>query len=217
MASAFIRSAFARQRPLQHSAVQRGSIPGDHGGRIEARIAPDQNDSIEKAQTIPYDAGHAERHARGPERDVYRLQARPARSAYSKSMRGAAGRPIDPVIRVLDGAGNLIARSDDDPLLSLDPACRSRFRGTASTTSKFTTRVFPAQAQNFYRLKSGRTRVVDDIFSAGRQARRDSAGLAVRACREGRSDQREIRRRSSSTCPIRRRCRCRLPSATIPK
>ena len=63
--------------------------------------------------------------------------------------------------------GKLVARSDDDPLLSLDPRLQVTFPKEGFYYIEVHDARFSAQAQNFYRLKTGSYEIVQDIFPLG--------------------------------------------------
>ncbi len=128
---------------------------------------PNQNDSIEAAQPIPSTPVTLNGTLRGPERDVYRIQAKAGEKRVFEVDARRCGSAIDPVIRVLDGAGKLIARSDDGPLLNLDARVQVAFPKDGFYYIEIHDARFSTQAQNFYRLKSGSYEVVDDIFPLG--------------------------------------------------
>ena len=102
---------------------------------------PHQNDTIERAQTIPSTPLTLNGTLKGPERDVYRLHVKAGERRVFEVDARRCGSAIDPVIRVLDGSGKLIAESEDDPMLSLDVAWRLRSRRKASITSRCMTLV----------------------------------------------------------------------------
>jgi len=128
---------------------------------------PHQNDSIEKAQTIPSTAITLNGTLNGPERDVYRLQVKAGEKRVFEVDARRCGSAVDPVIRVMDGTGKLIARSDDDALLSLDPRLQVTFPKEGFYYIEVHDARFSAQAQNFYRLKTGSYEIVQDIFPLG--------------------------------------------------
>ena len=74
---------------------------------------PHQNDSVERAQTIPSTSLTLNGTLKGPERDVYRLHIKAGERRVFEVEARRCGSGIDPVIRVLDASGKLIARSED--------------------------------------------------------------------------------------------------------
>lgn len=128
---------------------------------------PHQNDSIERAQTIPSTPLTLNGQLRGPERDVYRLQVKAGERRVFEVDARRCGSAIDPVIRILDGSGKLIARSDDDPLLSLDARLTVTFPKDGYYYLEIHDARFSAQTQNFYRLRTGNYPYAQDIFPLG--------------------------------------------------
>lgn len=128
-----------------------------------------QNDSIEKAQTLPTTPLTLNGTLKGPERDVYRLQIKAGERRVIEVEARRAGSSIDPVIRVLDAVGKPIARSEDDPLLSLDARLDLTFPKEGFYYVEVHDARFSTQGQNFYRLKTGAYAYPTDIFPLGGQ------------------------------------------------
>ena len=126
-----------------------------------------QNDSIERAQTIPSGPVTLNGTLNGPERDVYRLQVRAGEKRVFEVDARRAGSAVDPVIRILDGSGKLVAQSDDDPLLSLDPRLSMTFPKAGYYYVEIHDARFSTQLQDFYRLRTGSYTYVDDIYPLG--------------------------------------------------
>ena len=57
---------------------------------------------------------------RGPERDFYRISAKSGERRVFEVEARRCGSAIDPVLRILDGAGKQLARSDDSAGTGLD-------------------------------------------------------------------------------------------------
>src|SRR5205807_8803881 len=89
------------------------------------------------------------------ERRVFEVEARRCGSA------------IDPVLRILDGAGKQLARSDDAPGSGLDARLDFTFPKDGSYYVEVTDARFSTQVQNFYRLKMGSYKYADGIFPLG--------------------------------------------------
>ena len=89
------------------------------------------------------------------ERRVFEVEARRCGSA------------IDPVLRILNGAGKQLARSDDTAGAGLDARVDFTFPKDGSYYVEVTDARFSTQAQNFYRLKMGTYRYADGIFPLG--------------------------------------------------
>ncbi len=79
------------------------------------------------------------------ERRVFEVEARRCGSA------------IDPVLRIIDGAGKQLARNDDAPGAGLDARLDFTFPSEGNYYVEVTDARFSTQAQNFYRLKWART------------------------------------------------------------
>lgn len=128
---------------------------------------PNQNDSIEKAQTLSSTPLVVNGTLKGPERDVYRVYGKATEKRVFEAEARRAGSSIDPVIRILDAAGKQLARSEDDPILALD----ARLEFTFPTEGYYYVEVhdarFSTQAQNFYRLKTGFYPYPAEIFPLG--------------------------------------------------
>lgn len=125
------------------------------------------NDSIERAQTIPSTPLTLNGTIQGPERDVYRVQVKAGERRVFEVDARRAGSAVDPVIRVLDVAGKLIARSEDDPMLQLDARLDVTFPKEGFYYVEVHDARFSAQAQNFYRLKTGTYAYASEMFPLG--------------------------------------------------
>ena len=130
---------------------------------------PRQNDTIERAQTIPSTLLTLNGNLSGPERDVYRVHVKAGERRVFEIEARRCGSSIDPVIRVLDGSGKLIARSEDDPVLSLDPRLAVSFPKEGFYYVEVQDARFSTQAQDFYRLKTGSYEFASEIFPLGGQ------------------------------------------------
>jgi hypothetical protein len=128
---------------------------------------PHQNDSIERAQTIPSTALTLNGALEGPERDVFRLHVNAGERRVFEVEARRCGSAIDPVIRVLDGSGKVIARSEDDPMLSLDARVAATFPKEGFYYIEVHDARFSTQSQNFYRLKTGSYEYASELFPLG--------------------------------------------------
>jgi hypothetical protein len=146
-----------------------GNLPEVTEEESRPNAQPHQNDSIEKAQTLPSAALTLNGTLKGPERDVYRLQIKAGERRVFEVEARRAGSAIDPVIRVLDGTGKVIARSEDHPLLSLDARLDLSFPKEGFYYVEVHDARFSTQGQNFYRLKTGAYTYPTDIFPLGGQ------------------------------------------------
>lgn len=128
---------------------------------------PNQNDTTEKAQTIPSSPLTLNGTLKGPERDVFRLQGKAGERRVFEVEARRCGSAIDPVIRVLDASGKMIARSEDDPVLSLDARLAVTFPKEGFYYVEVHDARFSTQAQDFYRLKTGSYPYAADVFPLG--------------------------------------------------
>ena len=127
------------------------------------------NESIEKAQSLPASAITLNGTLRGSERDVYRLQVKAGERRVFEVDGRRAGSAIDPVIRVMDGAGKQIARSEDGALLSLDPRLDMTFPTAGYYYVEIHDARFSGQTQNFYRFKTGAYAYPTEVYPLGGQ------------------------------------------------
>jgi hypothetical protein len=104
---------------------------------------------------------------RGPERDVYRVYGKAREWRVFEVEARRSGSAIDPVLRIMDGTGKQLARSDDSPGAGLDARLDFTFPSEGNYYVEVTDARFSTQAQNFYRLKMGSYRYADGIFPLG--------------------------------------------------
>ena len=126
-----------------------------------------QNDSLEKAQTLPSTPLTLNGTLQGPERDLYRLQIKAGERRVFEVDARRAGSAVDPVIRIYDSSGKQIARSEDDPMLRLDARLDLTFPKEGFYYVEIHDARFSAQAQNYYRFKTGAYAYAADIFPLG--------------------------------------------------
>lgn len=129
--------------------------------------SPHQNDSIEHAQALPSSPVTVNGTLEGPERDIYRIQAKAGERRVFEVEARRAGSAIDPVIQVTDGSGKLLARSDDDPLLNLDARVDITFPKEGFYYIEVHDARFSTQGQNFYRLMTGAYSYPTEMFPLG--------------------------------------------------
>lgn len=144
-----------------------GAFPEINEEESQPGGLPHSNDSIEKAQSLPSSAITLNGNLKGPERDVYRLQVKAGERRVIEIDARRAGSAIDPVIRVLDASGKQIARSEDAPLLNLDPRIDVTFPAAGYYYIEVHDARFSGQAQNFYRLKTGAYAYPTEVFPLG--------------------------------------------------
>jgi hypothetical protein len=128
---------------------------------------PNRNDSIETAQPIPSSPVTVNGKLRGPERDVYRVSGKSGERRVFEIEARRSGSAIDPVLRILDGSGKQLARSDDAPGANLDARIDFTFPRDGNYYVEVHDARFSGQGQNFYRLKIGNYAYADGIFPLG--------------------------------------------------
>lgn len=146
-----------------------GSLPEINEEESQPGGLQHSNDSIEKAQSLPTSAITLNGALRGAERDVYRLQVKAGERRVFEVDARRAGSAIDPVIRVLDGSGKQIARSEDAALLNLDPRLDMTFPTAGYYYVEVHDARFSGQAQNYYRLKTGAYSYPTEVYPLGGQ------------------------------------------------
>jgi len=144
-----------------------GSLPEINEEESQPGAAAHSNDSIEKAQSLPSTAITLNGTLRGPERDVYRIQVKAGERRVFEVDARRAGSAVDPVIRVLDGSGKQLARSEDAPLLNLDPRLDMTFPAAGYYYVEIHDARYSGQAQNYYRLKTGAYSYPTEVFPLG--------------------------------------------------
>jgi len=128
---------------------------------------PHQNDSIEKAQSLPGSSITVNGRLIGPERDVYRIPVKAGERRVFEVEARRAGSALDPVIQVYDSSGKRIARSEDDPLLSLDPRLELTFAKEGVIYVELFDARYSSQMQDFYRFKTGTYAYATEVFPLG--------------------------------------------------
>src|ERR1035441_1653733 len=128
---------------------------------------PHRNDTIETAEPVRSSPVVVNGTLRGPERDFFRVNGKAGERRVFELEARRCGSAIDPVLRILDGAGKQLARSDDAPGASLDARLDFTFPSEGNYYVEVTDARFSTQTQNFYRLKMGAYRYADGIFPLG--------------------------------------------------
>jgi hypothetical protein len=144
-----------------------GTFPEVTEEESRAGATPHSNDSIETAEPVRSGPVVVNGTLRGPERDVYRVQGKAGERRVLEVEARRCGSAIDPVLRVLDGAGKQLARSDDSPGAGLDARIDFTFPADGFYYVEVADARFSTQAQNFYRLKMGAYRYAEGIFPLG--------------------------------------------------
>jgi len=141
-----------------HEVTEEESLPNS---------PPNRNDSIETAEPIAAVPVVVNGTLRGPERDMFRVSGKAGERRVFEVEARRCGSAVDPVVRILDGAGRQLARSDDSPGTGLDARLDFTFPKDGSYFVEVTDARFSNQMQNFYRLKMGNYRFAEGIFPLG--------------------------------------------------
>jgi hypothetical protein len=128
---------------------------------------PNRNDTIETAQPIQFSPVTVNGTLRGPERDMFRVYGKAGERRVFEIEARRCGSAIDPVLRILDGNGKQLARSDDAPGAGLDARIDFTFPREGNYYVEVHDARFSRQTQNFYRLKMGSYGYADGIFPLG--------------------------------------------------
>ena len=128
---------------------------------------PNSNDTIEMAQPVRSSPVVVNGTIRGPERDMYRVYGKAGERRVFEVEARRCGSAVDPVLRIVDGSGKQLARSDDSPGAGLDARIDYTFPKEGYYYVEVTDARFSNQGQNFYRLKMGTYRYADGIFPLG--------------------------------------------------
>jgi hypothetical protein len=128
---------------------------------------PNRNDSIETAEPVRSTPVVVNGTLRGPERDVFRVLGKAGEARVFEVEARRCGSAIDPVLRILDGSGKQLARSDDSPGAGLDVRLDFTFPRDGTYYVEVTDARFSTQVQNFYRLKMGSYRYAEGLFPLG--------------------------------------------------
>lgn len=130
---------------------------------------PNRNDTIENSepvQTVPVTLNGT---IRGAERDLYRVSGKAGETRVFEVESRRCGSAVDAVLRILDGSGNQLARSDDAQGAGLDPRIEFKFPREGYYYVEVRDARFSTQAQNFYRLKMGAYPHAESFFPLGAQ------------------------------------------------
>jgi hypothetical protein len=144
-----------------------GTYPEVTEEESQPNSPPNRNDSIETAEPVRSSPVVVNGTLRGPERDMYRVSGKAGERRVFEVEARRCGSAIDPVLRILDGAGKQLARSDDSPGTGLDTRLDFNFPADGTYYVEVTDARFSTQAQNFYRLKMGSYRYAEGIFPLG--------------------------------------------------
>jgi hypothetical protein len=125
------------------------------------------NDTIETAQPLPPAPVTLNGALEGPERDVFRIQAKSGEKQVFEVEARRLGSAIDPVLEILDTSGKTVARSEDAPLLGLDARVAVTFPRDGYYYVVVHDSRYSTQMANFYRLKVGSYPYPQEIFPLG--------------------------------------------------
>lgn len=130
---------------------------------------PNRNDTIENSEPVQTTPVTLNGTLEGAERDVYRVSGKMGETRIFEVEARRTGSAIDPVLRILDGKGNQLARSDDAAGAGLDPRIEFKFPKEGYYYVEVRDSRYSKQEQNFYRLKMGSYSFADAIFPLGGQ------------------------------------------------
>jgi hypothetical protein len=125
------------------------------------------NDTIETAQPLPPAPLTLNGALEGPERDMFRIQAKAGEKQVFEVEARRLGSAIDPVLEILDASGKSLARSEDAPLLGLDARVAVTFPRDGYYYVVVHDSRYSKQMANFYRLKIGSYAYPQEIFPLG--------------------------------------------------
>ncbi len=138
------------------------------------------NDTIETAQPLPPAPLTLNGALQGPERDVFRIQAKSGEKLVFEVEARRLGSAIDPVLEILDASGRTLARSEDAALLGLDARVAVTFPRDGYFYVVVHDARYSTQIANFYRLKVGSYAYPQEIFPlGGRRGEAVEASLGV--------------------------------------
>ncbi len=160
-----------------------GTYPEVTEEESQPNSPPNRNDSIETAEPVRSSPVVVNGTLRGPERDVYRVSGKAGERRVFEVEARRCGSAIDPVLRILDGAGKQLARSDDSPGTGLDTRLDFTFPAEGSYYVEVTDARFSTQAQNYLPAQNGLVPLCRRDLSSGRSARRADPGELLRRSR----------------------------------
>ncbi len=144
-----------------------GDFPETTEDESEMGAKPNSNDSIEAAQSLPASAVTLTGTLRGAERDFYRFQGKLGERRVIEIEGRRVGSAVDPVLRVFDQSGKLLARSEDTPMLGLDARVDVKLPKDGYYYVEVHDARFSTQTANFYRLKTGSYSYPTDLYPLG--------------------------------------------------
>ena len=144
-----------------------GTYPEQTEEESQPYSKPNHNDTIETAEPITANPVTINGTLKGPERDVYRIQAKADERRVFEVEARRSGSAIDPTLRLLDASGKQLAISDDTPTAGLDARLDFTFPKDGNYYIEVHDARFSRQTQNFYRLKIGSYAYADSLFPLG--------------------------------------------------
>jgi hypothetical protein len=144
-----------------------GAFPELTEDESRSGALPNTDDTTETAQPLPAPPFTLNGTLRGPERDVFRLSARAGEQRVIEVEARRSGSAIDPQLEILDANGKVIERSEDAPLLGLDPRVDVVFPKDGDYYVVVRDARFSTQTANFYRLKVGSYAYPREVFPLG--------------------------------------------------
>ncbi|BDC49642.1 hypothetical protein F183_A19580 [Bryobacterales bacterium F-183] len=144
-----------------------GIFPETSEEESEPGRPTNSNDTVESAQPLQSAPLVVNGKLNGPERDVYRVSGKLGERRVFEVEARRCGSALDPVIRILDAAGNLLARSEDAPGIGLDARIDFTFPKEGNYYVEVHDARYSTQEQNFYRLKMGSYAYAEDLFPLG--------------------------------------------------
>ena len=144
-----------------------GSFPEFTEDESRAGSLPNTNDTIEGAQPLPNGPLTLNGKLKGPERDVYRINAKAGEKRVIEVEARRCGSAIDPVMELQDASGKVLARSEDAALVGLDARIEFTFPREGYYYVVLHDARFSTQTANFYRLKIGSYAYPQEIFPLG--------------------------------------------------
>jgi hypothetical protein len=144
-----------------------GSFPERTEEESSTYSQPYSNDSIETAEPVQSTPITVNGTLRGAERDIFRVYGKASERRVFEIEARRAGSSIDPVLRILDGSGKQLARSEDAPGAGLDARLEFTFPREGYYYVEVHDARFSRQVQNFYRLRMGAYQFFDGVFPLG--------------------------------------------------
>ena len=143
-----------------------GAFPESVEEESVAEIADPLNDSQDTAQFVETPIVVNGTISPG-DRDFYRLRANKGEQLVIEVEARRISSALDPALRVMDAAGNVIARNQDAPGIGIDSRVDVRFPDGGDYYVEVRDARFGTLVENFYRLKIGDFSYAEGIFPLG--------------------------------------------------